>query len=255
MHLNRVYNERCITNKHGGHMQTKNNTENTHRRARVTTHTDGHEQILSFESNYEQRPVVRRFPPDFAWGLFAASHTEVACCTWCQGFFDHLLSGLSAPRETSYFYTDFQIDAVRLWAVSILIEFFFVEEKWAVSHFSEVTFHWIHLNPSAAFVRVVVGIRMPFKPSECLASLPNALQVRFLFENSSEIISVDQWSRRPRWRAQASVNVTFKAKYFVFGGGKSHDQLTAAREDVLPLNISLESPDDLKVIIAESTEC
>ena len=50
------------------------------------------------------------------------------------------------------------------------------------------------------------------------------------------------------------VNVTFKAKYFVFGGGKSHDQLTAAREDVLPLNISLESPDDLKVIIAESTE-
>ena len=52
----------------------------------------------------------------------------------------------------------------------------------------------------------------------------------------------------------SSLNVTFKAKYFVFGGGKSHDQLTAAREDVLPLNISLESPDDLRVIIAESTE-
>ena len=52
----------------------------------------------------------------------------------------------------------------------------------------------------------------------------------------------------------SSVNATFKAKYFVFGGGKSHDQLTAAREDVLPLNISLESPDDLKVIIAESTD-
>ena len=44
-------------------------------------------------------------------------------------FLRHLLSGLSAPRETSYFYTDFQIDVVCLWAVSILIEFFFSFKK------------------------------------------------------------------------------------------------------------------------------
>ena len=51
-----------------------------------------------------------------------------------------------------------------------------------------------------------------------------------------------------------SVNVTFKTKYFVFGGGKSHAHLTAEREDVLPMNICLESPNDLEVIIAESDE-
>ena len=45
-----------------------------------------------------------------------------------------------------------------------------------------------------------------------------------------------------------------KAKCFVFDGGKSRDQLTATREDILPLNICLESPDDFKVIIAESTK-
>ena len=50
----------------------------------------------------------------------------------------YLLSGLSAPRETSYFYSDPDAVCFQLWAVSILIDFFFVEEKRAVSHFSEV---------------------------------------------------------------------------------------------------------------------
>ena len=104
-------------------------------------------------------------------------------------------------------------------------------------------------EPSAAFVRVVVGIRMPCKRSERLQR-----QVRFLFEKWTEIISVWPVEQKTKMTSASSVNVTFKAKYFVFGGGKSHDQLTAAREDVLPLNICLESPDDLKVIIAESTE-
>ena len=53
----------------------------------------------------------------------------------------YLLSGLSAPHETSYFYTDPDAVCLQLWAVSILIDFFFVEEKRAVSHFSEVMFH------------------------------------------------------------------------------------------------------------------
>ena len=51
-----------------------------------------------------------------------------------------------------------------------------------------------------------------------------------------------------------TVNIIFKTKYFVFAGGRSHDHLTAAREDRLSWTICLESPDDLKVIIAVSDE-
>ena len=61
--------------------------------------------LLSFESNYEQRPVVRRFPPDFALALFAASHTEVACCNVMPRFLRPFATGaFCATRDLLLLY-------------------------------------------------------------------------------------------------------------------------------------------------------
>ena len=156
-------------------------------------------RVLSFESNYEQRPVVRRFPPDFAQALFAASHTEVACCTWCQGFFDHLLPGLSAPRETSYFYTDFQIDAVCLWAVSILIGFLKKREQFLISRklrFTESTWTFGGFRARGCWnTNAFQAFRMPCQPMPSTFGSFSRTGLKFSVS--------DQSSRSARWRAQA----------------------------------------------------
>ena len=65
-----------------------------------------------------------------------------------------------------------------------LSDFFSLKKTEKASSFSFLG-SYVSLNPpepSAAFVRVVVGIRMPFKPSECLASqcLPRSVPFREL---------------------------------------------------------------------------
>ena len=92
--------------------------------------------------------------------------------------------------------------------ISYTYRIFFVEEKRAVSQFSEVTFHWIHLNLRLLSCAWLLEY-------ECLSeNLPNALpanafHVRFLFENWTEILGVWPVEQKRKMTSASSVNVTF----------------------------------------------
>ena len=117
----------------------------------------------------------RRFPPDFAWDFTrlrtlrsrAARDAKVSSTIGSRNFLRH--------KRPLTFIPISKFMPVACGLFLFLSNIFSLKKK-KTSGFSFIG-SFVSLNPpepSAAFV--VVGIRMPFKPSECLSSLPNGLQ-------------------------------------------------------------------------------